>query len=259
MTASSEPSVDPASAPGQPDLPAFGQEGKDAALVQAMFDRVARRYDLANAVLSLGQDRHWRRVTAAAAQPAGGVVLDVASGPGEVAMELLRRGARHVVAADLSLGMLQEGVRRNPDADRIGLSFVAADATRLPFADDSFDAVTISFGLRNVVEPETALAEFARVARPGARLVVAEFAAPTWAPFRRLYLEYLMKALPRIAEVVSSDPRAYTYLAESIRAWPDRRTIADWMEAAGWSDVQVKDLAGGIVAVHRGVLPGADT
>lgn len=254
MTASSETATGPTGEPHDTDLPAFGQEGKDAALVQAMFDRVARRYDLANAVLSLGQDRHWRRVTADAAQPAGGHVLDVASGPGEVAIELLRRGARHVVAADLSIGMLREGVRRNPDADRKGLSFVAADATRLPFADDSFDAVTISFGLRNVVEPQRALAEFARVAKPGARLVVAEFAAPTWAPFRRVYLEYLMKALPRIAEVVSSDPRAYTYLAESIRAWPDRRTIADWMQEAGWSGVQVKDLTGGIVAVHRGVL-----
>lgn len=247
----------PSASPADNDvvLPAAGQDGKDAALVQAMFDRVARRYDLANAVLSLGQDRHWRRVTADAAEPAGAVVLDVASGPGEVAIELLRRGARHVIAADLSLGMLQEGVRRQPDADRIGLSFVNADATRLPLDDDSVDAITISFGLRNVVGPELALAEFARVARPGARLVVAEFAAPTWPPFRRLYLEYLMKALPRVAEVVSSDPRAYTYLAESIREWPDRRTIADWMEAAGWRDVEVKDLAGGIVAVHRGRAP----
>ncbi len=258
MTASTETAADGPAERGEPVLPAAGQEGKDAALVQAMFDRVARRYDLANAVLSLGQDRHWRRVTADAAMPAGGVVLDVASGPGEVAIELLKRGAQHVVAADLSLGMLQEGARRHPDADRIGLSFVAADATRLPFADDTFDAVTISFGLRNVVEPQRALAEFARVARPGARLVVAEFAAPTWTPFRRVYLEYLMKALPRIAEVVSSDPRAYTYLAESIRAWPDRRTIADWMQDAGWQQVQVKDLSGGIVAVHRGVLAGDD-
>lgn len=239
-------------------LPAAGQQGKDAALVQAMFDRVARRYDLANAVLSLGQDRHWRRVTAAAAEPAGAVVLDVASGPGEVAIELLRLGARHVIAADLSLGMLQEGARRHPDAERIGLSFVAADATRLPFADDSVDAVTISFGLRNVTDPQRALAEFARVARPGARLVVAEFSAPTWAPFRRVYLEYLMKALPQLAEVVSSDPQAYTYLAESIRAWPDRATVADWMRDAGWTRVEVKDLSGGIVAVHRGRLPDGD-
>jgi demethylmenaquinone methyltransferase/2-methoxy-6-polyprenyl-1,4-benzoquinol methylase len=239
----------------QDALPAAGQDGKDAALVQAMFDRVARRYDLANAVLSMGQDRHWRRVTAQAAEPAGAVVLDIASGPGEVAMELLRHGAARVIAADLSFGMLAEGVRRTPDAQRLGLSFVNADATRLPVADDSVDAITISFGLRNVVEPQRALAEFARVAKPGARLVVSEVAAPTWGPFRALYLEYLMKALPRVAQVVSSDPRAYVYLAESIRAWPDRLTIAGWMQDAGWADVQVKNLAGGIVAVHRGRLP----
>ncbi len=240
----------------QTALPAAGQDGKDADLVQAMFDRVARRYDLANAVLSLGQDRHWRRVTAQAAEPAGAVVLDVASGPGEVSMELLRQGAARVIAADLSFGMLAEGVRRTPDAARLGLSFVHADATRLPIADDTVDAITISFGLRNVVEPQRALAEFARVARPGARLVIAEFAAPTWGPFRALYLEYLMKALPRVAKVVSSDPRAYVYLAESIREWPDRAAIAGWMQDAGWQDVQVKNLAGGIVAVHRGRLPG---
>lgn len=237
-------------------LPAAGREGKDAALVQAMFDRVARRYDLANAVLSLGQDRHWRRITADAAEPAGATVLDVASGPGEVALELLRRGAAHVVAADLSLGMLREGVRRHPDAQRLGLSFVAADALRLPLAADSVDAVTISFGLRNVVDPPAALAEFARVARPGARLVIAEFAAPTWGPFREVYDRYLVGALPRVAEVVSSDPRAYVYLAESIRAWPDRAEIAGWMRDAGWRQVRVKDLSGGIVAVHRGRLPG---
>ena len=241
--------------PGEPALPAAGQDGKDAALVQAMFDRVARRYDLANAVLSLGQDRHWRRVTAQAAEPAGATVLDVASGPGEVSMELLRQGAARVIAADLSVGMLMEGVRQHPDADRLGLSFVAADATRLPFADDSVDAVTISFGLRNVVRPQAALAEFARVARPGARLVIAEFAAPTNDLFRTIYHDYLVRALPRIAEVVSSDPRAYVYLAESILAWPDRAEIAGWMRDAGWTGVQVKDLAGGIVAVHRGRLP----
>lgn len=237
-------------------LPAAGHEGKDAALVQAMFDRVARRYDLANAVLSLGQDRHWRRVAAVAAEPAGATVLDVASGPGEVALELLRQGAREVVAADLSLGMLREGVRRHRDARRLGLRFVAADALSLPLADDSVDAVTISFGLRNVADPPAALAEFARVARPGARLVVAEFARPTWPPFRRLYTEYLVRALPRIAELVASDPRAYVYLAESIQQWPDRAAIAGWMREAGWQRVEVKDLAGGIVAVHRGRLPG---
>lgn len=230
-----------------PDLPAFGREGKDASLVQAMFDRVAPRYDLANAVLSFGQDAHWRRVTAQAARPSGAEVLDVASGPGNVAVEMVARGARSVVALDLSYNMLAEGARRGyPD-----VHFVNGDAQSLPFPDASFDAVTISFGLRNVPDPGRALAEFARVTRPGGRLVVCEFAAPTWAPFRRLYLGYLMRYLPTAARLVSSDPRAYVYLAESIRAWPDRRTIADWIAAAGYGEVGVKDLAGGIVAVHR--------
>jgi demethylmenaquinone methyltransferase/2-methoxy-6-polyprenyl-1,4-benzoquinol methylase len=232
------------------ELPAAGREGKDAALVQAMFDRVAPRYDLANALLSLGQDAHWRRVTAAATDPAGRRILDVAAGPGNVAAAMVALGAREVVALDLSYNMLAEGHRREPP----GIAFVNGDALALPFADDSFDGLTISFGIRNVPDPEAALAEFARVVRPGGRVVICEFAAPTWPPFRRLYLGYLMRALPEIAKVVSSDPSAYVYLAESIRAWPSRRTVADWMEAAGCRDVRVKDLSGGIVAVHRGTV-----
>lgn len=239
-------------APADESLPAFGREGKDAALVQAMFDRVAPRYDLANALLSLGQDAHWRRVTARAVDPAGAEVLDVAAGPGNVAEALVAQGARHVVALDLSYNMLAEGHRRWRGTD-IGIDWVNGDALALPFPDATFDAVTISFGIRNVPDPEAALAEFARVTRPGGRVVVCEFAAPTWGPFRTVYTEYLMKALPRVARVVSSDPTAYVYLAESIRAWPDRRVVADWIEAAGYRDVKVKDLSGGIVAVHRGV------
>lgn len=230
-------------------LPAAGREGKDAALVQAMFDRVAARYDLANTILSLGQDAHWRRITAAAADPAGRRVLDVASGPGNVAQELLARGARDVVALDLSHNMLVEGRRKGlPD-----VSWVNGDAQSLPLPDETVDAVTISFGLRNIPDPERALREFVRVSRPGSPIVVCEFAAPLQAAFRRVYLGYLMRALPPIADVVSSDGPAYRYLAESIRAWPDRRTIADWMEEAGCRDVRVKNPTGGIVAVHRGI------
>jgi demethylmenaquinone methyltransferase / 2-methoxy-6-polyprenyl-1,4-benzoquinol methylase len=229
-------------------LPAAGREGKDAALVQAMFDRVAPRYDLANALLSLGQDAHWRRVTARAARPSGARALDVAAGPGNVATELLAHGAREVVALDLSFAMLAEGARRG----RADLHWVNGDAQALPFADESFDVVTISFGLRNVPDPQRALDEFARVTRPGGRVVVCEFAAPTWAPFRALYTRYLVGMLPLGARMVSSSPAAYRYLADSILAWPDRREVAGWIERAGFSQVQVKDLAGGIVAVHRG-------
>jgi len=228
-------------------LPAAGRDGKDAALVQAMFDRVAPRYDLANTVLSLGQDRNWRRVTAAAAEPEGADVLDVAAGPGNVAVELVRQGAALVTALDLSFNMLWEGARRG----HVGLSFVNGDALALPFADASFDAVTISFGLRNVPDPEAALAEFARVTRPGGRVVVCEFADPTWGPFREVYRRYLVGALPKVAKVVSSSAPAYRYLAESILAWPDRRVLARWLDAAGYEEVRVRDLSGGIVAVHR--------
>jgi demethylmenaquinone methyltransferase/2-methoxy-6-polyprenyl-1,4-benzoquinol methylase len=229
-------------------LPAAGREGKDAALVQAMFDRVAPRYDLANALLSLGQDAHWRRVTALAARPQDAEVLDVAAGPGNVAVELVARGASHVTALDLSYNMLAEGAHRGYER----ISWVNGDAQRLPFPDASFDAVTISFGLRNVPDPELALREFARVLRAGGRAVVCEFADPTWGPFRAVYRRYLVGALPAAARVVSSSPAAYRYLADSILAWPDRRAVAGWLETAGFAEVRVKDLAGGIVAVHRG-------
>ena len=237
-------------------LPAAGREGKDRALVQAMFDRVAPRYDVANAILSGGQDAHWRRITAAAARPHGARVLDVASGPGNVARELVRQGAREVTALDLSLNMLRHGATNmlrhgaTRDADRI--SWVNADAAALPFADAVYDAVTISFGLRNVADPQAVLTEFARVLRPGGQLVVCEFAAPVAPWFRTVYLRYLLQALPRIASVVSSSPQAYRYLAASIVAWPDREVIAGWMREAGFEEVHVKNLSGGIVAVHRG-------
>jgi demethylmenaquinone methyltransferase / 2-methoxy-6-polyprenyl-1,4-benzoquinol methylase len=239
----------PSGPDGDADLPAAGRDGKDAALVQAMFDRVAPRYDLANTALSLGQDARWRRVTAAAARPEGARVLDVAAGPGNVALELVRQGAAEVVALDLSFNMLWEGAKRDPD----GITWVNGDAQALPFEDATFDAVTISFGLRNVPDPERALAEFARVLRPGGRLVVCEFADPTWGPFRQVYRRYLIEALPRVARLVSSSAPAYRYLADSILAWPDRRVLAGWMEQAGFDEVRVRDLSGGIVAVHRGV------
>ena len=181
--------------------------------VASMFDTVAERYDLTNDVLSAGQDRRWRRATVAAvgAQP-GQTVLDIAAGTGTSSEPFADAGVL-VVPADFSLGMLRVGQRRRPD-----LAFTAADATRLPFADASFDAVTMSFGLRNVVDVDGALAEFARVTKPGGRLVVCEFSQPVWGPVRAAYLNYLMRALPGIARRTSSNPESYVYLAESIRA-----------------------------------------
>lgn len=218
--------------------------------VASMFDGVAARYDITNDVLSLGQDRAWRRavVRAVDARP-GSTVLDLAAGTGTSSEPFDRAGAR-VVPADFSLGMLRVGKRRRPD-----LGLTAADALRLPFADASFDAVTISFGLRNVADTEAALAEMLRVTRPGGRLVVCEFSRPRWAPLRTVYLNYLMRALPSVARVVSSNPESYVYLAESIRGWPDQAALAARLGAAGWGEVAWRDLSGGIVALHRGTRP----
>jgi len=224
---------------------------KDPAEVAAMFDEVAARYDLTNTVLSLGQDRGWRRAVARALglRP-GQRVLDLAAGTGTSSAALARSGA-DVVGCDFSLGMLQVGRR----AGHEGVDLVAGDALSLPFADDSFDAVTISFGLRNTADVDRALEEMLRVTRPGGRLVVCEFSHPTWAPLRTVYVEYLMKALPTVATRVSSDPAAYVYLAESIRAWPAQPALATHLQQAGWQSVGWRNLTGGIVALHRGSKP----
>jgi demethylmenaquinone methyltransferase/2-methoxy-6-polyprenyl-1,4-benzoquinol methylase len=214
--------------------------------VAAMFDRVAERYDLANDVLSLGQDRAWRRrVTEAVAPRSGQLILDLAAGTGTSSEPIAQAGAA-VIATDLSFGMLLVGKQRRPT-----LSFVAADALQLPYADASFDAVTISFGLRNVEDTEAALIEMRRVTKPGGTLVVCEFSTPTWQPFRTLYSNYLVDALPRIATLVSSNPAAYQYLAVSIQAWPDQQGLASMIEKCDWRDVEWRNLSGGIVALHR--------
>jgi demethylmenaquinone methyltransferase/2-methoxy-6-polyprenyl-1,4-benzoquinol methylase len=218
--------------------------------VAAMFDGVAARYDLTNAVLAMRQDRRWRTAVAdALGLQAGQRVLDLAAGTGTSSEPFADAGVQ-TVPCDFSLGMLKVGRARRPD-----LPFVAGDGTRLPFADASFDAVTISFGLRNVVDTDAALAELLRVTRPGGRLVVCEFSRPVWAPWRTVYTEYLMRALPAVAKAVSSNPDAYVYLAESIRAWPDQAGLAAKLQAAGWSSVQWRNLSGGIVALHRGIRP----
>jgi len=218
--------------------------------IAAMFDGVANRYDLTNDVLSLGQDRRWRRAVLRAVKPLPGEqVLDLAAGTGTSTEPFSAAGAL-AVACDFSLGMLRVGKRRRPT-----LPFVAGDALRLPFADESFDAVTISFGLRNLNDVDSGLREMLRVTRPGGRLVICEFSQPTWAPFRTVYVKYLMRAIPPLARRVSSSPDAYVYLAESIQAWPDQRGLAKNIAHTGWSAVRWRNLSGGIVALHHARRP----
>ncbi len=219
---------------------------KDPNDVRRMFDAVARRYDITNDVLSLGQDRRWRKDVIDAVDPQPGeMILDLAAGTGTSSQPFADRGAT-VVPCDFSLGMLQVGKKAKPH-----LPFTAGDGTKLPFADGTFDAVTISFGLRNIVDPVAGLRELRRVTRPGGRIVVCEFSHPTNKVFRTVYIEYLMKALPAVAKAVSSSPDAYVYLAESIRAWPDQQGLASRIHSAGWSNCEIRNLSGGIVALHR--------
>ena len=223
---------------------------KAPAQVAAMLDDVAEKYDFTNDVLALGQTRRWRRAVFDAVAPMPGErVLDLAAGTGTSSVPFANAGA-DVVPTDFSLGMLRVGKQRQP-----GLPFVAGDGMRLPFANDAFDAATISFGLRNIHDRLAGLRELLRVVRPGGRLVVCEFSHPTWSPFRTIYSEYLMRALPAVARKTSSNPDAYVYLAESIRAWPDQRALAADLVSAGWQRVQWRDLNGGIVALHRAVKP----
>jgi len=225
--------------------------------VAAMFDAIAGRYDLLNDILSAGQVRLWRR--AVARITAAGLserVLDLAAGTGTSALTFTTAGA-DCVACDFSLGMLRAGRSRlagqqdgQPRDGRGRVGFVAGDALRLPFGDEVFDAVTISFGLRNVANPGAALAEMRRVTRPGGRLVVCEFSAITIAPVDKLYRRYLLNILPAIARRTARSPEAYEYLAESITDWPAQRELAGLIEAAGWSAVRWRDLSLGVVAVH---------
>ncbi|WP_434316357.1 demethylmenaquinone methyltransferase [Leifsonia sp. P73] len=226
---------------------------KQPSQVAAMFDEVSTHYDRTNTVLSMGNATLWRLATTRAVGPrAGETILDVAAGTGTSSASLARNGAS-VVAADFSEGMIEVGRRRQ--AGNPFVRFVQADATKLPFDDDTFDAVTISFGLRNIVDPRAALAEFYRVTKPGGRVVVCEFSQPPVAAIRAGYGAYLRYGMPVLARVASSNPAAYEYLMESIEAWPNQPALAAWMREAGFERVAWRNLTAGIVALHRGWKP----
>ena len=225
---------------------------KKPAEVAAMFDEVAPTYDLTNALLSFGQDSRWRKIVRDAVFPeTGQKILDLAAGTGASSAAFTGPGIE-VVAGDFSEGMLAVGRKRHPE-----IEFVFADATNLPFKDDEFDAVTISFGLRNVVNVEKALAEMYRVTKPGGRIVICEFSKvtnPALAPFYNLYLN---KILPGLSSIASKTPEAYSYLSESILAWPNQQELGLKISNAGYESVAYRNLTFGIVAVHRGIKPRA--
>lgn len=216
--------------------------------VASMFDQVGKNYDLTNTVLSFGQDRLWRKRTRRRLNlKPGDVVLDLAAGTGVSTEEFAKSGA-YCVACDFSQGMLKAGAYRK-------LPMVCGDGTQLPFADNTFDAVTINYGLRNIVDFRAGLREMARVTKPGGTLVIAEFSTPVVPLFSTVYKEYLMRALPRVAKFVSSNPDAYEYLAESIRAWPNQEQLAAEINANGWENAGWQNLTGGIVAQHAATKP----
>lgn len=219
--------------------------------VAKMFDGVGKNYDITNTVLSFGQDRKWREKTRERLNlKPGERVLDLAAGTAVSTVELKKSGA-WVVACDFSQGMLAAGKDRD-------VPKVVGDGMQLPFADNSFDAVTISYGLRNVHEYQAALREMARVTKPGGRLTIAEFSTPNVPGFKTIYKEYLTRLLPLIAKAVGTNPEAYEYLAESIRAWPEREELARAINNNGWSDAGWQNLSLGIVALHSAVKPGSN-
>jgi demethylmenaquinone methyltransferase / 2-methoxy-6-polyprenyl-1,4-benzoquinol methylase len=218
--------------------------------VAAMFDDVAHSYDLTNDLISFGQHRLWRRATTrtVAALP-GELVLDLAAGTGTSTEPFCRAGA-HAVACDLSFGMVRVGKSRVPD-----LSAVVGDAMDLPFADESFDAVAISYGLRNVPDVDHVMAEMLRVTRPGGRVVICEVSTPRSRVLRAGHAVYLQSVLPLIDAAINGRDRAYRYLGRSILAWPDPENLASRLAAVGWSDVGYRRLSGGIASIHRAVRP----
>jgi demethylmenaquinone methyltransferase/2-methoxy-6-polyprenyl-1,4-benzoquinol methylase len=227
-----------------------------ASRVRAVFDSVASRYDLMNDLMSLGIHRLWKRRTIELAGVRRGQnVLDLAAGTGDLAEQFSRivGPSGSVVMSDINEAMLRQGRERLVDAGVVGnLEFSLANAEQLPFADDSFDCVTIGFGLRNVTHKQYALDEMFRVLRPAGRALILEFSHPTTKPLAKAYDVYSFSVLPNLGRLVAGDAESYRYLAESIRMHPDQETLRTMMEQAGFERCTFVNLTGGIVAIHRG-------
>lgn len=237
------------------DIPE-GQE--KARFVHGLFSQIAPTYDLLNRTLSMGQDQHWRRVAAREANlKPGGKALDVATGTGDLARELLRHTGLQglVVGTDFCLPMLELGRKRNI-ALCAPIPMVEGDAMDLPFSDGAFDASTIAFGTRNVMDLKRCFVEMTRVVRPGGRVVCLELAKPLWPPFRAMYFVYFNKMLPSMARLVHPSKRNYAYLPASLAAFVDRDGLSEIMRSAGLTGIRIVNLTGGIVAIHVGTKPG---
>jgi demethylmenaquinone methyltransferase/2-methoxy-6-polyprenyl-1,4-benzoquinol methylase len=223
--------------------------------VKGVFTSVARSYDVMNDLMSFGVHRLWKRfvIDLAGVRP-GEKVLDVAGGTGDLTREFARAAGERglVVLSDINAAMLGEGRKRLVDRGIVQVPLAQANAEKLPFAEGSFDCITIGFGLRNVTDKDAALRSMTRCLKPGGRLLVLEFSKPTNGALAKAYDEYSFRLLPLMGQLVARDADSYRYLAESIRMHPDQQTLKGMMENAGLSRVQVYNLTGGIVAVHRG-------
>ncbi len=231
------------------------QESEKANRVRGVFDSVAAKYDLMNDLMSAGLHRVWKDAMMDWLAPrAGQHLLDVAGGTGDIAFRFLRRaGHGHATVLDLTEPMLTEG-RKRAEADRMAdqLDWVVGDAMALPFADNSFDAYTISFGIRNVTRPQEALNEAFRVLRPGGRLMVLEFSQLPVDGLQKLYDQYSFNVIPRLGELVVQDRESYQYLVESIRKFPDQQTFLDMVRAAGFENTAYRNLTMGVACLHSG-------
>ena len=229
-------------------LPLAGEDR--GAKVREMFARIVPRYDLMNRLMTLGMDGQWRRLTAKAARPQAGFALDLATGTGDLALELIEQGAAHVMAADFCAPMLEAARQKFARHSIPGIELVQADAMQLPFADQSFDCVTSGFLLRNVADLPKTLSEIHRVLRPGGRAVSLEITHMPPGPLSAAFQTYFDHAVPVIGGWISGDPMAYRYLPASVAAFPDADRLSEMLYRAGFRSVSYQRLGVGCVAIH---------